>query len=315
MLDDADFCQPLSTILQVALANFSRKIRRSSCCCCRAFLWGNRSRVGPLILFSSKVRLRFRRLRACLEARLLSRASIRRAGPKFGSKGCIISADVSENRVRDIIASLNFQANPKAVGLSVACINSPSNVTVSGEETLIEKLKAHLDGQKLFSHKLRTPLAYITRRGCKLYRTGMIPWLASFLSRATRKPLLGTHLCSQASLGSGWKHRNSLISGTGPRVRGGLCHVRPAPFHHLGRNYRLQSVRACQFLGARSRDWNFSDARWQYYMRRPGMAWAKHYVINGTTLYPGTGMLAMAVEATKQLAIETSERTLHGYTI
>ncbi|KAM3537331.1 hypothetical protein ARSEF1564_009747 [Beauveria bassiana] len=44
--------------------------------------------------------------------------------------------------------------------LTVACINSPSNVTISGHLEAIEELAAKLDGDGIFSRKLKVPLAY-----------------------------------------------------------------------------------------------------------------------------------------------------------
>ncbi|ORX94601.1 hypothetical protein BCR34DRAFT_608222 [Clohesyomyces aquaticus] len=44
--------------------------------------------------------------------------------------------------------------------LTVACINSPQNVTVSGEEHSIDILKAKLDEDGIFAYKLKTGMAY-----------------------------------------------------------------------------------------------------------------------------------------------------------
>lgn len=44
--------------------------------------------------------------------------------------------------------------------LAVACVNSPTNVTVSGEEAHIDHLKSFLDADKVFCRKLRVGVAY-----------------------------------------------------------------------------------------------------------------------------------------------------------
>lgn len=44
--------------------------------------------------------------------------------------------------------------------ISVACINSPSNVSLSGDETAIDKLKEYLDRDGVFAQKLKTGIAY-----------------------------------------------------------------------------------------------------------------------------------------------------------
>ncbi|PYI26893.1 hypothetical protein BP00DRAFT_464852 [Aspergillus indologenus CBS 114.80] len=44
--------------------------------------------------------------------------------------------------------------------VSIACFNSPTNVTLSGDETAIDALKAVLDAAGIFARKLRTGVAY-----------------------------------------------------------------------------------------------------------------------------------------------------------
>ena len=44
--------------------------------------------------------------------------------------------------------------------LTVACVNSPVSVTVSGEEAHIDCLKELLDEEKVFCRKLRVGVAY-----------------------------------------------------------------------------------------------------------------------------------------------------------
>lgn len=45
-------------------------------------------------------------------------------------------------------------------GIEVACINSPTNVTISGEEVLIDLVQAMLDKDHIFARKLNTGVAY-----------------------------------------------------------------------------------------------------------------------------------------------------------
>lgn len=46
--------------------------------------------------------------------------------------------------------------------IHIACVNSPSNITVAGLEVSIDVLKRHLDDDAVFSQKLKTGLAYHT---------------------------------------------------------------------------------------------------------------------------------------------------------
>jgi hypothetical protein len=49
-------------------------------------------------------------------------------------------------------------------------------------------------------------------------------------------------------------------------------------------------------------------------IRLAEMPWAEQYGINGSVLYPATGMLSMAVQAAKQLAFRTPGRVIEGFT-
>ena len=44
--------------------------------------------------------------------------------------------------------------------ITVACINSPQNVTLSGDKTLIEDIKERLELADKYAHKLNTGVAY-----------------------------------------------------------------------------------------------------------------------------------------------------------
>ncbi|KAI1742676.1 putative polyketide synthase [Xylaria scruposa] len=82
----------------------------------------------------------------------------------------------------------------------------------------------------------------------------------------------------------------------------------------LGRNYRLRKHGPSELIGTRSDDWNSSDARWKHFLRTRDMPWLEHHIINGAVLYPAGGMLAMAIEATRQLSQGSSKHVL-GYTL
>lgn len=69
-----------------------------------------------------------------------------------------MAVGLSRQEIEPIISSIN--ENSQTYGLTVACINSPRNVTVSGEEHLIDQLKQQMDDCKTFARKLRVPLAY-----------------------------------------------------------------------------------------------------------------------------------------------------------
>ncbi|ATY65339.1 Beta-ketoacyl synthase [Cordyceps militaris] len=56
-----------------------------------------------------------------------------------------------------------------------------------------------------------------------------------------------------------------------------------------------------------------SAPRWKNYLRNAENPWMEQHKITGTTLYPGAGMLIMALEAATQMAQATA-RKVHGFT-
>lgn len=76
--------------------------------------------------------------------------------------GAMMSVGLPEPEVEDMITSLNAEAC--SFGISIACINSPNNITVAGESRLINKLKTQLDDMGIFARKLRVPVAYHSKQ-------------------------------------------------------------------------------------------------------------------------------------------------------
>jgi acyl transferase domain-containing protein len=92
------------------------------------------------------------------------------------------------------------------------------------------------------------------------------------------------------------------------------------PFNHaksywvesrLSKAYRFRKNNRHELVGAQAFDWNPLEARWRHFIRLSDMPWVEHHKINGTTLYPASGMLVMALEAVKQLA--DPEKLLTGF--
>lgn len=337
-----------------------------------------------------------------------------------------MSIGVSEHRARELIASVD---SVTTFGLSVACINSPNNVTISGEDHMIEQLKKRLDEEKVFARKLRVPLAYHSRQMEDISMSyislvgtltvppsttkGRIPMISSVSGkRIEGKQLLDpaywalnmistvqfvgavTTMCAQSSTGlvkkidkshtyvsvvdhileigphnvlqgplrdilrgtprgesigySSTLKRNQPATDTILRAMGELhCMGVPVDFnainepseetiprsllvnlpeypfdhtHHywhesrLSRNYRLRDHPPSELLGVRSRDWNPSEARWRHFIRLAEVPWVEQHVVNGKVLYPGAGMLVMAIEAAKQLASKEGHH-INGYAL
>ncbi|KAH9906956.1 fatty acid synthase S-acetyltransferase [Xylariomycetidae sp. FL2044] len=88
------------------------------------------------------------------------------------------------------------------------------------------------------------------------------------------------------------------------------------PWHEsrLSRNYRLNRSSAdSQILGVPSSDWNSLQPSWRTFPNQETMPWLGEHIVSGKALFPGTGMLVMAVEAVKQEAV--TGRGISGFMI
>lgn len=79
----------------------------------------------------------------------------------------------------------------------------------------------------------------------------------------------------------------------------------------LSKDYRLRKFGYNELLGTPSNDWNPLDARWHHLIRPKEMHWVDDHRISEATVYPGAGVLVMAIEASKQLA--APDRVILGF--
>lgn len=70
----------------------------------------------------------------------------------------------------------------------------------------------------------------------------------------------------------------------------------------LSSNLRSKPQGKLDLLGKPVPDWNPLEPRWCNHLRVREMPWMEDHVINGATIYPGAGMLVMAIEAAHQMA-------------
>ncbi|KAI0485236.1 lovastatin nonaketide synthase [Xylariaceae sp. FL0804] len=82
------------------------------------------------------------------------------------------------------------------------------------------------------------------------------------------------------------------------------------PFNHkqsfwnesrLSRNFRFRESPRHDLLGTRSLDWNPQMAQWRNIIRLSEVPWLEDHKINGHVIFPAAAMIAMAVEAMKDL--------------
>ncbi|KAE8377420.1 hypothetical protein BDV26DRAFT_215055 [Aspergillus bertholletiae] len=301
--------------------------------------------------------------------------------------------------------------------LTVACINSPKSVTVSGEEAQIDLLKSALDTQNIFCRKLKVKVAYHSFQMHEIaaqYQRSMgelekatehktpiemvssvtgtwikpgtlrTPeyWVQNMVSpvkfadalftfclntemprrkldQSHRRALpihhlveLGPHSALQAPVKetlnsvnrqsvvyhsllvrgvpatetamtvaghlhtAGYSVSLGAVNNLDSLERKYLCRALPDlpeyPFNHsktywhesqVSRNHRLPRIGKNDLLGWPDLNWNPLEPRWRNIIKLSEMPWVRDHRINGTILYPAAGMLVMAVEAAKQLAL------------
>ncbi|KAK0392639.1 hypothetical protein NLU13_2134 [Sarocladium strictum] len=80
---------------------------------------------------------------------------------------------------------------------------------------------------------------------------------------------------------------------------------------YLSREYRLREKPRLDLLGYRIP--GTPDPTWRNFLRCNENPWIREHKVQGDILYPGAGMLIMAIEAARQLAEESVNEKVHGY--
>lgn len=81
----------------------------------------------------------------------------------------------------------------------------------------------------------------------------------------------------------------------------------------LSRDFRLRQYTSGDLLGWRFHDWNPLEPRWRNLWSVETTPWVGDHVVSNTTIYPAAGMLIMAMEAVKEIAVKN--RAVSGYYI
>ncbi|XDG08296.1 hypothetical protein ABKA04_007911 [Annulohypoxylon sp. FPYF3050] len=418
-IDDPEYSQTLCTILQMAIVNLLRRfnvhpsavVGHSSGEIAAAY-------AGGYLSAESAWKLAY--IRGICSAEITQ--SFAASDP-----GAMLSVALSEEEASSVSSSF---------GVTVACINSPQNVTLSGKEKNINQVKSHLDEKQIFARKLRVSVAYHSPQvgdAAAKYESMIgalitpkdalrVPMVSSvsgqlvdidqllkprywaenmmlpvrFLQAVTEMcahsatsldkksgpnhtmaavvdhiveigphatlqgPLRdimkviprGKSIGYQSVLRRGQPATHTLLQTLGelhckgfpvdlraineplaedqkdnsissPHQCTLLVDLPPYQFDHsrtfwyesrLSRNYRLRTHAPSKLLGVRSRDWNPSDSRWGHTIRLSEMPWIEQHIVNNSVLYPGSGMLVMAIEASRQLVAD-SNIDIQDYTL
>ncbi|KAI1261177.1 PKSN polyketide synthase for alternapyrone biosynthesis [Xylariaceae sp. FL1019] len=99
-----------------------------------------------------------------------------------------------------------------------------------------------------------------------------------------------------------------------------LCDLPTYPWNHTrsywhesysSREYRFPAEARNDYLGMAEDGQNAHEPRWRNYLRVTENPWIEDHVITGTVLYPGAGMLVMALEGALRTA--HASRTVEGF--
>ncbi|KAE8137530.1 putative polyketide synthase [Aspergillus pseudotamarii] len=338
------------------------------------------------------------------------------ASGELGLEGAMMSVGLCEEDVQQYLDELALQDGN--VELVVACINSPCNVTVSGNTHQIAALKARLDQKEIFAQQLPVNVAYHSPHmlrvadqyrevikglesgtplsskpgtvmfssvtGKQLFPSELLDpeyWVQNLVSRVRFRDAVAA-LMDAASKQSHRRLNQSCysyssfdifleisphrslhrpltdtvrelsavpIKYTSLMVRGNdatlptmrvlgdlVCHgysVCLDRVNHLEQNLnqqhyialpdlpsyvfdhshkywnesrlsarsRLGAVGKLDLLGKPVVDWNPLEPRWKNCLRGSEMPWIEDHLVNGVMIYPGAGMLVMAIEAANQI--------------
>uniref|UniRef100_A0A4E9E756 Uncharacterized protein n=1 Tax=Gibberella zeae TaxID=5518 RepID=A0A4E9E756_GIBZA len=80
---------------------------------------------------------------------------------------------------------------------------------------------------------------------------------------------------------------------------------------YLSREYRLRDKPRSDLLGYRIP--GTPDPTWRNFLRCNESPWIREHVVQGDILYPGAGMVVMAIEAARQLAEDSANEEVYGY--
>ncbi|KAL9116075.1 MAG: hypothetical protein Q9227_000444 [Pyrenula ochraceoflavens] len=143
-----EYSQPLCTALQIALIELLRTFGIVP-----AVVVGHSSGEIAAAYAAGAISLRSACVIAYHRGRLAGKLASTSLPP-----GSMMSVNLPESAVHGYLQEIGDTNVMR--GITTACVNSPSNVTVAGEEGLIDLLKERLDSDGIFAQKLKTGVSY-----------------------------------------------------------------------------------------------------------------------------------------------------------
>ncbi|KXX75870.1 Lovastatin diketide synthase LovF [Madurella mycetomatis] len=139
-LDIPEYCQPICTVLQVALVDLLAHWGAN------VLLRKAAAYAAGAISHASTVKIAF--FRGLFVEEIQRRLN--------GRRGAMMAAGLTVDEAQAIVK----QFSTETLIATVACINSPSSVTLSGDEEIIDKLEQALQQRGKFARKLHVKTAY-----------------------------------------------------------------------------------------------------------------------------------------------------------
>ncbi|KAF2643547.1 putative polyketide synthase [Massarina eburnea CBS 473.64] len=147
-IDEPSFAQPLCTIVQVALVELLASVN-----------------IKPSVVIGHSSG----EIAAAYASGAISRESawklayfrgvcVNKLAAMPGISGAMATVALSEQKANTYLDQISTDLGPG--NLTIACVNSPSNVTVSGNRSHVEALVSGLEKESVFARLLRIPVAY-----------------------------------------------------------------------------------------------------------------------------------------------------------
>ncbi|KAK8126997.1 uncharacterized protein PG998_002756 [Apiospora kogelbergensis] len=197
--------------------------------------------------------------------------------------------------------------------LSVAAYNSPTSVTISGDREALETAQVVFQEEKRFYRALKVDTAY--------HSAHMIPCSAPYLEALQECQIKLLHPKSEApqwfssvqdgrlmardeSLkGQYWVDNMTKPVLFFPRNQE-LFRLFSLPEDQLRSTklFRTQDGRFHDLLGVQTADGTAEEWRWRNVLKPKELTWLSGHALQGQTVFPGTGYIALAMEAALEIA-------------
>ncbi|GLI79916.1 putative PKS/NRPS-like protein biosynthetic cluster [Penicillium ochrochloron] len=223
-------------------------------------------------------------------------------------KGAMIAIGMSSKAVQGYLERLT---SGKAV---VACINSPSSVTVSGDVTAVDELSENLKDKSVLFRRLAVDVAYHSHH-MEIVAHEYLASIEHISPRHSRDPVSHPALRAASTLATlsypldfeAINFPRDVEFTRKPRL---LVNMPSYRWNHtksywveprMSKTYRNRESPRTDLLGAPDIMACPFERRWRNYFRAAEIPWLQDHRIQSDIIFPAAGYIAMAIEAIMQL--------------